>query len=153
MASSAVLHSENAGIPPHHLAHFPWTDVELLDVGPVSYALLARLLQGEDGSRRVPGCAKAQRSGSKLADTAVGSDAGRKPGDTADAPEIAAVLAGVCTARDRETGAPRIGIKWEFAWEPPYVSDLDEKAGIGRCLSQAPDQSEIGDQASDPAAA
>jgi hypothetical protein len=31
---------------------------------------------------------------------AVGSDAGRKPRDTAEAPEMAAVLAGVCTARD-----------------------------------------------------
>jgi hypothetical protein len=45
---------------------------------------------------------------------AVGSDAGRKPWNTAEAPEMAAVLAGVCPARDGGTGAPRSGIMWEF---------------------------------------
>ena len=45
---------------------------------------------------------------------AVGSDAGRKPWNAAEAPEIAAVLAGVCTARNRGTGAPRSGIIWGF---------------------------------------
>src|SRR5271166_1738056 len=41
---------------------------------------------------------------------AVGSDAGRKPRNTAEAPEMAAVLAGVYIARDGGTGAPRTGI-------------------------------------------
>jgi L-gulonolactone oxidase len=35
---------------------------------------------------------------------AVGSDVGRKPRSTAEAPEMAAVLVGVCTAPDRGTG-------------------------------------------------
>src|SRR5215475_14279794 len=41
---------------------------------------------------------------------AVGSGAGRKPRNAAEAPEMAAVLAGVWIARDRGTGAPRTGI-------------------------------------------
>ena len=45
---------------------------------------------------------------------AVGSDAGRKPRNTAEAPEMAAVLVGVCTAPDRGTGEPRSGIMWGF---------------------------------------
>jgi hypothetical protein len=51
--------------------------------------------------------------------------AGRKPWNGAEAPEIAAVLAGVCTARDGGTGAPRAGIMWGFAdriWERLSIS-------------------------------
>ena len=45
---------------------------------------------------------------------AVGSDAGRKPRNTAESPEIAGVPAGVCTARDGGAGAPRTGTMWGF---------------------------------------
>jgi hypothetical protein len=45
------------------------------------------------------------------------SDAGRKPRNTAEIPEFAALIAGVCPARDGGTGAPRSGIMWGFTEE------------------------------------
>jgi hypothetical protein len=56
---------------------------------------------------------------------AVGSDAERKPRNTAEAPEMAGVLARVPTARDSGTGAPRTGIMWGLAdriWERLSIS-------------------------------
>src|SRR5262249_5454498 len=50
---------------------------------------------------------------------AVGSAAGRKPRNTAEAPEMAAVLAGVGRARDGGTGAPRTGIMGGFTEQDP----------------------------------
>ncbi len=56
---------------------------------------------------------------------AVESGVGRKSRNTAEAPEMAEMLAGMCPVRNRGTGAPRAGITWGFAdriWERLSIS-------------------------------
>src|SRR5262245_39805621 len=68
---------------------------------------------------------------------AVGSDAGRKPRNTAEAPEIAAVLAGVCPARGWGSGAPRTGIVWGFPRAGPRCAPPSTQSLRARAVGSA----------------